>query len=161
MRLALFCFGALVKSNLDGLQAKGHRVSWLCGLLEMSPTLRHPCFCLRHGSITSTSTKAFVFGTYYFGKSHNLRKWKVRKGNAPNNLWDWFNKFLRILHMGSISSKKHGMGISEDCNSVKGIPPTHPPTRPSLGPANIPMPTPAGWRPDWLAGSRWCWRQIL
>ena len=66
--------------------------------------------------ITSTkykkSAKSFSRNAI-LGKSRNLK--------SP---WDWFNLFLKIRNMGSISFKKHEMAILNCSNSIQGIPAT-------------------------------------
>ena len=60
-------------------------------------------------------------------KAQNLKNGNIGNDACRKNL-DPSYQFLKILNMGSVSSKRHEMDILEDSNSVKGIPPTRPPT---------------------------------
>ena len=83
-------------------------ISMISGLLDvsLSPKTIY-CFLWRYQNPHNTSRKFKLIPKSYFYKSEHVGHrtvWKLWKRQAPKNGEDPFNKILKILEMGPISS---------------------------------------------------------
>ena len=107
-RIILLHIGPVI-FNFHFPKAENHNFE----LVDMSMTPQKPLFLtLGPPNYCRKSRKYQIcFAKSYYWKSQNLKNRKCCKRHVPTNPGDPFNKFLKIWTMGSISIKKHELGI--------------------------------------------------